>query len=235
MTPPRSAKARTKPKHPRKTRKPSRLEHADIAVAETIEPARHSKPVRFLGWASELADQPPLMTLCGATLAVGLIAGNKRLAHAGARMLAAEILATKLKSLIKHRIDRTRPAVLAEGRAYRAERGASHASEMNSFPSGHTAGAVAVARAFTRGYPEHGKAAYSMAAAIGGIQIPRSKHFVSDVGAGALVGLAAAQIIDTAERVWQAFAAQGRDHAHNRMVTPANALNVLTIMEWEQK
>ena len=184
------------------TRKPSRPERADIAVAETVEPARHTAPIRFLGWLSELADQPPLMAICGATLAVGVAGGDGRLARAGARMLAAELLATKLKSLVKHRIDRTRPFVLAEGRGYRAKRGAAHASELNSFPSGHTAGAVAVARAYAREYPEHRKAAYAVAAGVGVIQIPRSKHFVSDVVAGAVVGLAAEQIVRGAGLLW---------------------------------
>ena len=171
-------------------------EQADIALADAVAPARHTLPVRALGFISELADQPPLISICAATCAVGLVSGNRRLARAGARMLAAELIATKLKSMVKHRVDRTRPMVLAEGGAYKAELGGDHDHRMNSFPSGHTAGAVAVARAVVRDYPEHRTAAYAAAAAIGAIQIPRCTHYPTDIAAGALVGLIAEVMAD---------------------------------------
>jgi membrane-associated phospholipid phosphatase len=191
-------------------RKKNRAEKADIAVADAAAPVRDTMAVRTLGWASEIADQPPLITLCAATLAAGLILRNGRLARAGARMLAAELLATKLKGLIKHRVDRTRPHVIANGGRYRAGKGHDHASAMNSFPSGHTAGAVAVARAYARDYPEHQAAAYGAAAAIGAIQIPRSKHYPTDVGAGTIVGLVAEEAVHLAERAIGAGREAGR-------------------------
>lgn len=181
-------------------RKPTEPEKADIAVAHMAAPLRDTGVVRALGKASEIADQPPLITLCAATLAAGLILRDARLARAGGRMLAAALVATKLKSLIKHRVDRTRPHVIVDGGRYRATKGHDHASAMNSFPSGHTAGAVAVARAFAREYPERAAGAYGAAAAIGAIQIPRSKHYPSDIGAGAIVGLVAETAVRLAER-----------------------------------
>lgn len=194
-------------------RTPTKAERADIAVAKKVAPARHAAPIRALGTLSELADQPPLMTICAVTMAAGLLLGDRRLMRVGARMLAGEVLATQLKSFVKHRIDRTRPMVLAEGGAYRAKRGDDHASAMTSFPSGHTAGAVAVARAIAREYPGGTHAAYTAAAAIGAIQIPRSKHYVSDVAAGAVVGLAAEQIVALGERLlhrgWRAWRRTG--------------------------
>ena len=181
-------------------RKPTRPEKADIAVAHATAPLRDTGAVRALGKASEIADQPPLITLCATTFAAGLILRDGRLARAGGRMLAAVLVATKLKSLIKHRVDRTRPHVIADGGRYRAQKGHDHASAMNSFPSGHTAGAVAVARAFAREYPERAVEAYGAAVAIGAIQIPRSKHYPSDVAAGAIVGLVAETAVRMAER-----------------------------------
>ena len=178
---------------------PSPAEKADIAVAEAAAPARDTPAVRALGWVSEIADQPPLITLCAATFAAGLILRDGRMARAGGRMLAAELLATKLKSLVKHRIDRTRPHVVANGGRYRARKGHDHDGAMNSFPSGHTAGAVAVARAYAREYPERAPAAYTGAAAIGAIQIPRSKHYPADVGAGAAIGLIAEKAVQLSE------------------------------------
>ncbi len=179
-------------------RKKTKIERADIAIAEAAAPLRHTPPVKALGWLSEIADQPQLISLCAATLAIGLATRNARLARAGGRMLAAELLATMLKSTVKHQIDRTRPRVSEDGGDYALQLGHDHAPELNSFPSGHTAGAVAVARAFAREYPEQRNAALATAALVAAIQIPRCQHYATDLAAGALVGLAAEAMVDGA-------------------------------------
>ena len=177
------------------------VEKADVEVTRAVADWRHTRTVRFLGNLSEVADQPPLIAICAATLAIGIVSRNARLARAGARMLAAELLATKLKGLVKDRVDRTRPHLLVEEGRYELEAGDSEKGEERSFPSGHTAGAVAVARAFAREYPEQRGAAYAAAGAIAAIQIPRCAHFVSDVGAGAVVGLVSEAIVDGVARL----------------------------------
>lgn len=178
----------------------SPIEHADRAVAAAAAPARQSVIVRLLGTLSELADQPQLVSICTVTLLAGLVTRNERLARAGGRMLAAELFATGLKSAIKHRVDRTRPRVVDDGGDYAMQPGDSEDSDDNSFPSGHTAGAVSVARAFSREYPEHRATAYGVAAAVALIQIPRCQHYPTDLLAGALVGLAAEAAVDQAAR-----------------------------------
>jgi membrane-associated phospholipid phosphatase len=166
-----------------------KAEQADVEVALVAAEARNHPIVRAAGALSELADQPPLITGCAAVCVVGVAIGNQRLARAGLRMLLAELLATAAKDMIKHRIDRSRPRSVIAGKPYRAEPGDEHESESNSFPSGHTAGAVAVARAFARDYPEHANTAYAIAAATGAVQVPRSAHYPVDVAAGAVIGL----------------------------------------------
>ena len=64
------------------------------------------------------------------------------------------------------------------------------------FPSGHTAGAVAVARACARHYPPARAPAYAWAAGVAAAQVPRCAHYPSDVAGGALVGLAAEAAAD---------------------------------------
>ena len=177
------------------------VEQADLKVARAVAPVRRSLPVRVLGKASELADQPPLITICAATMLWGLLRGNRSLANAGGRMLAAELVATALKSAVKHQVDRTRPRVVVDGGDYRLEHGHDHAAEANSFPSGHTAGAVAVARAVARSYPDQRAAAYLGATAVAAIQVPRCQHYPSDLAAGAVIGLAAEAGIAGAERL----------------------------------
>ena len=172
------------------------VERVDLDLAERAAPARRNPVVRAVGWVSELADQPPLISLCVATTLIGAIARNSRMTRAGATMLAAELLATQIKTSVKKRVDRTRPEAVDDGRDYTMEPGDSRESEDSSFPSGHTAGAVTVARAFARVYPEHRLAAYGTAAAVALIQIPRSKHYLSDLAAGAVVGVAAELAVD---------------------------------------
>lgn len=179
----------------------NRAERADVAVAVAVAPARKHAAVRLAGALSEAADQPPLISACTAMLAAGLVLRDRKVASAGLRMLAAELAATGIKTFVKHRIDRTRPAVVADGGRYHAEPGSDDASEMNSFPSGHTAGAVAVARAFGRDYPAHRTLAYSLAAAVGIVQVPRSKHYASDVAVGTIIGLVGEQAVDLGARV----------------------------------
>jgi len=170
----------------------SALEKADVAVAKAIAPARENSAVEALGWLSEIGDQPQMRVLCAGVIAAGLWRGDRRLAGAGVRMLAAHSLATGLKSFVKHRVDRTRPSVLVEEGRYDMGAGTSREHDYTSFPSGHTAGAVAAAAAYAHVYPEHRAAAYAAAGAVALMQIPRCKHYPSDVGAGAAIGLAAA-------------------------------------------
>ncbi len=150
-----------------------------------------------LGRFASLGDQPPLRTLCAAVIAAGVAGGNRRLARAGVRMLVAHTLATLAKDYVKLRVDRTRPRSKSErGKDHVPKPGTNTAKEETSFPSGHSAGAAAVARAFARDYPEYAAAAYAAGGALALAQIPRCAHYPTDVGAGLAIGLAAEAVVD---------------------------------------
>jgi undecaprenyl-diphosphatase len=174
------------------------LMDADKAATSAVEPYRKSAMVRAMAWASELGDQPQMLTLSGGLLALGLVRRDGRMAQAGARMIAAHLLATAAKNFVKHRVDRTRPRSTGNGKGHGIKPGSSHAKEETSFPSGHSAGAAAVARAFARDYPEHRGAALAGAGFIALAQIPRCAHYPTDVGAGLAIGLAAEKAVDAA-------------------------------------
>lgn len=177
------------------------LLRADRKAATASRSYRQSLPVRILDHVADLGDQPPMRILCGSVIAVGLVAGDRRLAGAGLRMLAAHTLATLVKDAVKRRVDRTRPRSAAKpGKDARPRRGDSEAKEETSFPSGHSAGAAAVARAFARSYPEHAAPAYAAAGLLALAQIPRCAHYPTDVGAGLAIGAAAEKAVDLAER-----------------------------------
>lgn len=167
------------------------VEEADIALSERVADARHNPAVRALGTLAEIGDQPPLLALCAGTLAAGLVTRRKRVAVAGARMLLSFTIATVIKATVKRSVSRTRPKVLLDEGVYDVQPLGPDKGDWHSFPSGHTAGSLAVARALARTIPEAALPAYAAAAAIAAVQVPTARHFASDVAAGAMIGLAA--------------------------------------------
>lgn len=169
---------------------------ADAAVAEAVEPYRETGAVRAIAWLSELGDQPQMRILCGAVIAAGVAGGSKRLTRAGIRMIAAHTLATQAKDVVKKRVDRSRPRSRNGENGHKMKPGRDTSKEKTSFPSGHSAGAAAVARAYAREFPGHKAAAIAGAGAISLAQIPRCAHYPTDVGVGLALGLLAEALLD---------------------------------------
>jgi len=168
------------------------VEQVDVAVARQAAVLRDLPIVKALGQVGELADQPPMIALCAATIGYGLAAKEREITRLGLRMLAAHLLATGAKTAIKRSVDRSRPAVLIDEGHYRLERGTdAEDKDLASFPSGHTAGAVAVARAWSRERSGDAPAAAALAITAAAIQLPRCAHYASDILVGAVIGLVA--------------------------------------------
>lgn len=180
----------------------SLVERLDLAVVDQLEPWLRKRSVKALGAIGNVGDQPPLLALSSAVMIAGLIRGDRPLARAGGRMTLAHLLATVAKGVGKNHTDRTRPRRRLTNGRYEMHAGRSHDPELRSFPSGHTAGAVALARGVAREYPAGAAAAYAGAAAIGALQIPRRAHWPTDVIAGAIVGVAAELVVDRLVRLW---------------------------------
>ena len=155
-----------------------------------------------LGRFASLGDQPPLRTLCAAVIAAGVAGGNRRLARTGVRMLVAHTLATLAKDFVKERVDRTRPRSKSDkGKDHVPRPGRDTSKEETSFPSGHSAGAAAVAWAFARDFPRFAAPAYAAGGALAVAQIPRCAHYPTDVGAGLAIGIAAEAVVDIGFRL----------------------------------
>ena len=184
----------------RKIASGSAAEEADVAMAASLASRKDHPLMRALGAASEVGDQPPLLVLTGAVLAYGVLASDRRAASAGGRMLGSLLLATAVKAGLKRMVSRTRPNVLLDHGRYEVRPLGPDEGPWHSFPSGHTAGSLAVARAAARVYPEARLAAYAGAAAIALVQVPRGAHYPVDVAAGALIGLAAEAVVDGVTR-----------------------------------
>lgn len=166
-------------------------ERLDIAALEALGPLLRRRWSRRLGALGNLADEPPLLALSVTTGLAGVLGGNRALRRASGRMLLAHALATALKTLGKNRIDRSRPDALLDKARYRMAWGRSRKAALRSFPSGHTAGAFALAGAFAREVPRARAPAYLAAGILGALQVLRHAHFPGDVAAGAVLGLAA--------------------------------------------
>lgn len=169
------------------------------ADAKTVEAAQPYQDNPLLERLADLGDQPAMRIVCAATIAAGVLARDARFVRAGVRMLAAHTLATWTKNFVKHRVDRTRPRSAGDPRTdHRLSPGRSEAKEETSFPSGHAAGASAVAQAFAREVPEFAAPAYLVGGILSLAQIPRCAHYPTDVGAGVAIGLASEALVGAA-------------------------------------
>jgi membrane-associated phospholipid phosphatase len=166
-----------------------------MAAARQLTGQRHHPAMRALGAIGELGDQPPMFALSGAVLAFGLLTGRERAAAAGANMLLAVAAATAIKTVVKRSVSRTRPHLLLDEGTYQVRPLGPDEGPWHSFPSGHTSGAVAAARALARSWPEAALPAYAGAAVIAAAQIPTAHHYPSDVVAGAAIGFAADALV----------------------------------------
>ena len=174
---------------------------AEAKVAQVSAEHRDNPAVRIISKLSEVGDQPELRTISGGLIAAGLLTGRRRLARAGVRMLLAHELATAIKNFVKDRVDRTRPRSANGGKDSVARLGDHSAKEETSFPSGHTAGAIAVAQAFAREFPDYATPARVAAGAVGIAQVPRCAHYPTDVGVGAVIGVVAEAAVSV---LWRA-------------------------------
>jgi len=163
----------------------------DQHVHDLARPYADHLLMRLLSRIGKTGDQPPMLTLSAMVLATGIASERPRMMFAGTRMIAAHLLATGAKHLIKRRIDRERPGQVSADEAPRPRPGEQDTKETTSFPSGHTAGAFAVARAFGRAYPEHAGKALGAAGMVAAAQVGAGKHYLTDVLTGVVIGLAA--------------------------------------------
>lgn len=94
--------------------------------------------------------------------------------------------------------------------------------ELNSFPSGHTAQAFAAATFMAKEYghisPWYSVGAYTVATGIGAMRILNDRHWVSDVLAGAAVGILSTNIVYLTHRYkW----GNRRHHGNQTFVVPS--------------
>ena len=174
---------------------------ADERAYRAIEPYRETLPVRAISAIGDVGDQGPLRLIAAAIVSGGIISGDRRLLRAGVRVVLAHELATILKDLVKRRVDRSRPQKADRREDRKPRKGRRTEKAVTSFPSGHSAGSIAVARAFAREFPEYSGPAVGAAVTVAAAQVPKCSHYVTDVAAGLAIGLIAETFVDQAWRL----------------------------------
>ncbi len=132
------------------------------------------------------------------TIAVGMLAGNPRIRRAGERISAGLLLAGTLGALTKEVVGRRRPDLT--GGAYRFK----PFSGRDAWPSGHTTMAFALAASVSdevRSTPVT-IGLYSAATLTGWSRLNDNRHWLSDVLAGAALGITSAKLMNGHWRVF---------------------------------
>lgn len=118
------------------------------------------------------------------TYGVGRLHDSPKVTHMGSDLVRAQILNGILTKSLKLAVDRDRPD------------GGGH-----SFPSGHTAAAFASASVLHGHFGwKMAVPAYSLAAYIGWTRLREHQHWLSDLGAGATIGLIVGQAVTSGHR-----------------------------------
>jgi len=153
---------------------------------------------------NRLGSGTVLFAISGALLTLGVIGGWVRLRQAGLQGLIAHAAAGLTVQVLKHVIGRPRPRFLhAGGFQLGPLWGPSLETGLDSFPSGHTAAAVAVAIVMARRFPAAAKLSYAAAGFVAVTRILSGSHFPTDVVAGAMVGMLAGHVASRPLREWR--------------------------------
>jgi membrane-associated phospholipid phosphatase len=121
-----------------------------------------------------------LLGVSGAVYAFGRIKGQPKVSHMGMDLLRSLIIAEFITQSLKYTVRRERP----------------DGSGANSFPSGHSADTMAFATALERHFGwRFAVPAYAFASYVAISRLHDNVHFLSDVTAGATVGIIAGRTV----------------------------------------
>jgi undecaprenyl-diphosphatase len=127
-----------------------------------------------------------LMAAAAILLGIGVRRTDPKLKQAGALGLIALAVSGLAVQTIKHLVGRPRPKLTDQGIV---NWGPSLNSGYDSFPSGHTISAFAMAAVMTAVYPSGRWIWYSLAVLVAFTRVYIDAHFASDVLAGAVLGV----------------------------------------------
>ena len=133
-----------------------------------------------------------LLVVCMTLAGVGHTFRRSGLRDAAGRGALAFAAAGLVEFTIKHLVGRPRPDAAMPPFTLL---GPSFVPDVDSFPSGHATSVFSVATVFAAFYPRAACLFYAVAAAIAAGRVYLERHYVSDVLAGALIGIVVASCL----------------------------------------
>ena len=150
--------------------------------------------------ARQMGQPEVYLTVTGGTLVVGLITGDARVTRAGGRLAATLALTGGLTRLGKFVFGRERPLDRTDDAfVFDLFSGGS-----NAIPSGHTSMAFALATSLSEEIrrPWATAALYTGAGLVAWSRMNDNKHWLSDVAAGAMLGVFTAKVVNGSWRIF---------------------------------
>jgi undecaprenyl-diphosphatase len=138
-----------------------------------------------LSVVEEAAEKSKLW--CGAATVMALMGGRRGRRAAGAGLAAVAVAQLVSNAVCKQLADRPRPP-----KEWFPHDEVEDRPDSSSFPSGHTAAAVAFTAAVAPAWPSAGVLCAVPAAMVAVERVQSGAHYPSDVAAGAAIGLAGA-------------------------------------------
>ena len=170
----------------------------DRSVDDWMQDQRSSRS-DALARAFRHGGQPEVfLTVGGGILAAGVVTRDAGLRRSGGRVLASLAVAGVSAVAIKEALGRVRPSDTRDPHLFRPF------SRHESFPSGHTTMAFALAASLSEEIHNRWATAvlYAGAAGTGWSRLNDQRHWLSDVLGGAAVGITAAKVIEGRWRVF---------------------------------
>jgi len=163
---------------------PAELDALDRAVYGAIATSETPTLDRAMRTLASAADHSRLSMAAAVVLAVGGGAPGRRAAAGG--LVAVAVTSAAVNLVIKPVAHRRRPD--RAGASVPSQRHVPMPAS-RSFPSGHSAAAMAFATAASRWVPAAGAPLYALAGLVSYSRVHSGVHFPGDVVAGALIGL----------------------------------------------
>jgi membrane-associated phospholipid phosphatase len=172
----------------------------DEPIARFIQDNRSATLDDVAKGARQMGGPEFYLTVAGGTLAVGLITGDTRVTRAGGRLAATLALTGGLTRLGKLVIGRDRPLERMDDAFYFDP----FSGGSRAMPSGHTSMAFALATSLSEEIrrPWATAVLYTGAGLVAWSRMNDNKHWVSDVAAGAMLGVFTAKVVNGSWRIF---------------------------------
>jgi undecaprenyl-diphosphatase len=180
----------------------------DIPIAKSIRFLEHDQydhlRVPWLDFISVAGDWLGggwrLVYVSAALLAVGWAMAAPTIRRAGWETLIAHAVVSLIANGLKHVVGRPRPKFVHSDRWQFFP---SWSSGWDSFPSGHSSASFAVATVLSEHFPRGAPVIFAIATFIAMSRVLRGSHFLSDVAAGAVLGILCGTLVAHPLREWR--------------------------------